>query len=89
MLALNTWSYGYLTKISVKVKFEEYVKEIGKAHPELSGLARCNNLDNAFRFLTSLRFSIGEMDIVSQDEFTLDIILPFPGEKLYLILGVT
>lgn len=71
------------------MKFEEYVKDISRDWPELSGLATCNNLDNAFRFLSSLGFSIGEMDIVSQDEFTLDLMLPFPSAQLYLILGVT
>lgn len=71
------------------MKFEDYVKEISESRPELSGLAACNNLDNALRFLTNLGFAIGEMDIVSQDEFTLDLMLPFPGENLYLILGVT
>ncbi len=71
------------------MKFDDYVKDICETKPEFAGLADCNNLDNAFRFLSSIGFAIAEMDIISQDEFTLDLVFPFPGEQLYLILGVT
>jgi hypothetical protein len=71
------------------VQFKEYVLEVSQKYPELKGLASCGNLDRAFRFLSSIGFVLGQMELVSQDEFTLDVLMPFSGSDKYLILGVT
>ncbi len=70
--------------------FREFLQELKDEYPELAhGLAKCANLDRAFRFLTKVGFSIGDMDIVAQDEFTLDVVMPFNNDLRVLVLGVT
>lgn len=70
--------------------FLDNVNELGKGYPELAdGLGRSSNLDRALRFLSSFGFAIGEMEVVAQDEFTLDVIFPFNGEQKWLVLGTT
>jgi hypothetical protein len=71
------------------MNFKDYVHEASKKHPEIGGLSGCANLDRAFRHLASVGFILAEMEIVAQDEFTLDVLLPFTGQDKFLILGVT
>lgn len=46
-------------------------------------------LDKAIRFLENKRFPLSMMDVVAQDEFSHDVIVPFIGLQEYLVLGVT
>ncbi len=46
-------------------------------------------LDKALRYLETKAFSLAQMDLVAQDEFSLDIVLPIPGQQAFLALGVT
>lgn len=70
--------------------FREFLDDLMDDYPEISfGLHQCGNLDRAFRFLSKVGFAISEIDIVAQDEFTLDVILPFQNDLRVLVLGVT
>jgi len=63
---------------------------LAERHPVLTELLNeTKNLDKAFRFLESVHFPVGQMELVSQDEFSLDVCIPFPEGANYLVIGVT
>jgi len=47
------------------------------------------SLEKALRYLESKNFPLQWMDVVAQDEFSHDVIVPFPEEQRFLVLGVT
>lgn len=55
----------------------------------VSQLQNIKCLDKALRYLETKDFSLAQMELVAQDEFSLDIILPIPKEQTFLTLGVT
>lgn len=55
----------------------------------ISDLQNIKSLDKALRYLESKAFQLAQMELVAQDEFSLDIVLPIPGEKTFLAIGVT
>jgi len=47
------------------------------------------NLDRALRLLEKKNFPLHQMDVVAQDEFSHDVIVPFPSPPDVLVLSVT
>jgi hypothetical protein len=46
-------------------------------------------LEKALRFLESKSFPLQLMEVIAQDEFSHDVVIPFPGLLSFLALGVT
>ena len=55
----------------------------------INDISAISNLEKAFRYLKQKSFPMQLMDLVAQDEFSHDVILPFPDETKFLVLGVT
>ncbi len=47
------------------------------------------NLDRAMRYLEKEEFLPREMDVVAQDEFSHDVVIPFTKRPYVLVLSVT
>ncbi|MBZ0185257.1 MAG: hypothetical protein K8F91_03320 [Candidatus Obscuribacterales bacterium] len=68
---------------------ERHIK-IPVHHKELlESLNQAGNLDRAFRCLEQADFCLAQMDVLAQDEFSHDVIVPVPDSVLYLVLAVT
>ena len=52
-------------------------------------ISAITNLEKAFRFLQQKNFPLQLMDLVAQDEFSHDVILPLPDSTKFLVIGVT
>jgi len=46
-------------------------------------------LEKALRLLESQNFPLNMMELVQQDEFSHDMILPFPDQQNFLVLFIT
>lgn len=59
-----------------------------RAHiiPELNEM---KSLEKALRYLESKDFPLKLMEVIAQDEFSHDVVIPFPGSQSFLALGVT
>lgn len=73
------------------MSYQDDLRNLRDKHGELSdGLSQCTNLDRALRYLASNpMFALSRMDVVAQDEFTHDVLIPFAEGPKYLILGST
>ena len=69
----------------------QQIEELQKSHPELAReLSSYTNLEKILRFLEEKQFALAQMDVVAQDEFSHDVIIPFHGsEGMFLVFGVT
>jgi hypothetical protein len=47
------------------------------------------SLEKALRYLESNGFPLQQMEVIAQDEFSHDVVVPFPGLQNFLALGVT
>lgn len=61
----------------------EFAKEV------INVLTKCTTLDAAFRRLEQWHFPLIEMEPIAQDEFSHDIVIPFPNHQEFLVIGVT
>ncbi|MBN8658947.1 MAG: hypothetical protein J0M35_01180 [Candidatus Obscuribacter phosphatis] len=71
------------------MNFKEYVSLACRQLPALEGLQNCQNLDQALRFLESIGIAVINMDLLSQDEFTLDLIFPISKSSRCLVLAAS
>lgn len=73
------------------MSYQDGIEVLRKAFPELaSALSECSNLDRAIRYLrTDEAFLLSAMDVIAQDEFTHDVLIPFAQCEKYLVLGST
>ncbi len=71
------------------MNFKEYVSLACQQLPALEGLQNCQNLDQALRFLESIGIAVINMDLLSQDEFTLDLIFPISKSSRCLVLAAS
>ena len=52
-------------------------------------MLQMKSLDKALRYLETKGFQLRLMDVIAQDEFSHDVILPFPESHRFLAIGVT
>ncbi|MFN8552507.1 MAG: hypothetical protein U0103_13615 [Candidatus Obscuribacterales bacterium] len=73
------------------MSYRDGIEVLRAAFPELaSALSACTNLDRAIRYLsTNQAFLLSAMDVIAQDEFTHDVLIPFAQSEKYLVLGST
>jgi hypothetical protein len=72
------------------LSYIDSVNQIKECDAELAqALSEVTNLDRALRKLEQLRFRMAEMDVIAQDEFSHDVLIPFAEGERYLVLGVT
>jgi hypothetical protein len=55
----------------------------------IAELQALKNLDRALRHLEKEKFPLHQMDVVAQDEFSHDVLLPFVNPPDVLVLSVT
>lgn len=71
--------------------YQDSVNQLKERFPDLAiALSRCTNLDRAIQYLASCEtFSLSKMEVIAQDEFTHDVLVPFACNSDYLVLGST
>lgn len=55
----------------------------------VSTVRQTKYLEKALRFLETQNFALNMMELVQQDEFSHDMILPFPEQQNFLVLFIT
>lgn len=73
------------------MSYQDGIEILRGTFPELaSALSACTNLDRAIRYLhTNKVFQLSAMDVIAQDEFTHDVLIPFAQSERYLVFGST
>ncbi len=73
------------------MSYQDSVSALKARFPDVAAaLSLCTNLDRAIQYLVSNEmFALSRMDVVAQDEFTHDVLVPFAQSEEYLVFGST
>ena len=72
------------------MELQDYLANVGRQHPDLAKeLAAFKSLENVLRWMQQRGLSLATIDVVTQDEFSHDVLVPLEGGKLHLAFGVT
>jgi hypothetical protein len=70
--------------------YRDYVTALEPEYPELAEeLARFNTLESVLHWMQVRGFPLATIEIVFQDEFSHDFLLPLEPEGRYLVFGIT
>jgi hypothetical protein len=72
------------------MEYAEYVCQLAAENPDLaSEVAGFNTLENVLNWMRRKELPFSALDVVFQDEYSHDVILPLPGESRCLVFGIT
>lgn len=73
------------------MSYQDSVSALMARFPDVAAaLSQCTNLDRAIQYLIlNEMFALARMDVIAQDEFTHDVLVPFAQSEEYLVFGST
>jgi hypothetical protein len=72
------------------MEYADSFRALANDHPALAGeLAGVCGLGGVMEWMKRRGLPLAGVDIVQQDEFSLDFVVPLSGEKRWLVLGIT
>lgn len=72
------------------MEYADYIGRLSATHPELAAqLAPFRGLGGVFDWMKQRGFALGDAEIIHQDEFSLDFVLPLGAGGEHLALGIT
>ena len=71
------------------MEYADYLRDLSLADPGLARvLAGCSSLEHVLAWAAGAGMSLEGLDVIAQDEFCHDLLLPLPGGRT-LALGLT
>lgn len=71
------------------MEYAEHVSQVATTHPDLAArLSHLHTIKDVLDWMQENRLSLNTLDIVTQDEFTHDAIVPV-SESLFVSFGIT
>ena len=68
--------------------YQEYLADLTTAHPALGAeLSKVRTLEHVLLWMTRRGLPLGDVEIIQQDEYSLDFIIPLESE--HLVFGIT
>jgi hypothetical protein len=72
------------------MEYQDYVEQLARTDPELAGnIAGFHTLERVMEWMRKHDLPLGSIDLVTQDEFTHDFLVPLAQENRYLVFGIT
>jgi hypothetical protein len=72
------------------VEYIDYVRAISAAHSELAArLERFVTLEHVLNWLNAERYPLAQLDMVTQDEYCHDLLIPLQNCGDWLVFGMT
>jgi hypothetical protein len=70
------------------MEYRDYINLLASDHPELARqLAGFNTLENVLTWMKDNTIPLGTLEIVAQDEFCHDVLIPLQPSGPYLVFG--
>lgn len=71
-------------------EYADYVAALGEVEPALaSELAGLRSLQSVFAWMTRRRLALGTVDVVTQDEYCHDFLVPLGPDGRHVVFGIT
>ncbi len=72
------------------MEYGDYVTALRATEPELAAeIAGFHGMESVLRWMNARGLPLAGMDLVTQDEFAHDVLIPLDGSGRHLVFGVT
>jgi hypothetical protein len=72
------------------MEYGDYFEALADEHPALAAeLAGVRSLAGVLPWMKRRGLELGAVDIINQDEFSLDFVIPLQPDGRYLVFGIT
>jgi hypothetical protein len=72
------------------MEYGDYFQALADEHPGLAAeLAGARSLASVLPWMKGRGLELGSVEIINQDEFSLDFVIPLPSDGRYLVFGIT
>ena len=72
------------------MEYQDYVRSLAADAPELAGeVAAFHNLENILDWMGKKGLSLGTIDVIQQDEYCHDLLIPLEPAGRHLVFGMT
>src|SRR5262245_56706913 len=76
--------------LTMHMEYAEYVRALRDVDAELAGVVETfHNLENILDWMQARRLSLGTIDVIQQDEYNHDLLIPLEPAGGYLVFGMT
>ena len=70
--------------------YPELIQKLATDHPGLAAeLSAFRSLESVMGWMKRRDLALADVDIIQQDEFSLDFVIPLRAEKRYLVFGIS
>jgi hypothetical protein len=70
--------------------YADHVRRLAEQAPDLAEhVAGLRGMGGVIAWMARLGIPLSRAEIIQQDEFSLDLVLPLPGEGQWLVFGIT
>jgi hypothetical protein len=74
----------------MSAEYADYVESLRALHPELAEeIARFHTLESVLGWMKSRGIPLAGLDLVVQDEFHHDVLIPLGADGKHLVFGIT
>ena len=72
------------------MEYQDYFAALSGEDPALAeDLRPVRSLESVLGWMARRGLALGSADIIAQDEYSLDFVLPFDGDERHLVFGIT
>jgi hypothetical protein len=72
------------------MEYQKHLQLLNKSHPTLGeGLTSLTTLEHVLNWMKERGLALASLDMVTQDEYSHDLILPLPVENQWLSFAMT
>lgn len=70
------------------MEYSDYIADLQRSRPKIAKqIARFTNLEHILNWLTAQNYPLAALDMVTQDEFCHDLLVPLDGD--WLVFGMS
>ena len=72
------------------MEYSDYIRALGEQERDLAReLASFHTLENVLAWMRTRDLPLDELDVVFQDEYSHDVLIPLRADGRYLVFGIT
>ncbi len=72
------------------MEYQDYVSRLEAQSPDLAGeVAPFHTLENVLEWMKRQGIALGSIDVVNQDEYSHDVLIPLDAAGRHLVFGCT
>jgi hypothetical protein len=72
------------------MEYQDHVQSLSDNWPELAQeIAPYHTMENVMKWMNARGIPLADMDLVQQDEFSLDVLVPLDTSGRHLVFGIT